>query len=158
MEKICFHPIGKIHSQFKESKGIPRQSVGVPDLQAQIEIYDEFAEGLADLDGFSHIIVVFNLHKVERPSLTACPPWDGRKHGVFATRSPHRPNPIGISIVKLEKIKANILTISGVDMADGSPVLDIKPYVPELNPTGDIRLGWLENKIDGMNMSKSGDR
>ncbi|AQQ70236.1 S-adenosyl-L-methionine-binding protein [Limihaloglobus sulfuriphilus] len=158
MEKICFSPIGVIHSQFTEAKGIPRQSVGAQHLQAEIEIFDEFAEGLADLDGFSHIVVVFNLHRVEHPSLTACPPWDGRKHGVFATRSPHRPNPIGISTVKLEEISGSTLTISGVDMADGSPVLDIKPYVPDLNPAGDIRLGWLEDKIDGMNMSKSGDR
>jgi tRNA-Thr(GGU) m(6)t(6)A37 methyltransferase TsaA len=110
------------------------------------------------LNGFSHIVVIFHLHMVTRASLKAHPPWDGREHGVFATRSPYRPNPVGVSVVRLKRVVRNILHISGIDMADGSPVLDIKPYIPELNPVGNVRIGWLTGKVEGMNKSKSGDR
>jgi tRNA-Thr(GGU) m(6)t(6)A37 methyltransferase TsaA len=158
MKAINYKPIGVIHSRFKESTGIPRQAVGASDEKGQIEIFDEFSEGLKDLSGFSHVLVVFHMHIVLKSSLKACPPWDGKEHGVFATRSPYRPNPIGVSVVRLESIEQNILHISGVDMADGTFVLDIKPYIPDLNPTDDIRIGWLTDKVEGMNKSKSGDR
>ncbi len=158
MKAINYKPIGVIHSPFKESTGIPRQAVGASDVKGQIEIFDEFYEGLKDLDGFSYIIIIFHIHLVEKPSLKACPPWDGKEHGVFATRSPYRPNPIGMSTVRLESIEQNILHTSGVDMADGTPVLDIKPYIPDLNLTDDIKIGWLTDKVEEMNKSKSGDR
>jgi len=159
MEAIEYKPIGIIRSPFKESIGIPRQAMGASDVKGQIEIFDEFSEGLKDLDGFSHIVVVFHTHLVSKPSLKACPPWDDNKeHGVFATCSPYRPNPIGVSVVRLESIACNILRIAGVDMADGTPVLDIKSYIPDLNPTDDTRIGWLTDKVEGMNKSKSGDR
>jgi len=158
VETVSYIPIGIIHSPFKENIGVPRQAVGASDIKGTIEIFNEFADGLKDLDGFSHIVVIFHLHMIERPSLKACPPWDGKEHGVFATRSPYRPNPIGVSVVGLEGIEKNILNISGIDMADSSPVLDIKPHVPDLNPTKNIRIGWLTDKVEGMNKSKSGDR
>lgn len=158
MEAIKYKPIGIIRSPFKESIGIPRQAVGASDVKGQIQIFEQFIEGLKDLDGFSHIVVIFHMHLVEKPSLKARPPWDGKEHGVFATRSPYRPNPIGVSVVRLESIAHNILRITGVDMADGTPVLDIKPYIPDLNPKNDIRVGWLTDKVEGMNKSKSGDR
>lgn len=158
MTIISYQPIGIIHSPFKENVGIPRQSIGASDIKGSIEVFDDYSEGIKDLDGFSHIIIIFHLHMVKAPSLKACPPWDGKEHGVFATRSPYRPNPIGISVVRLDHIDQNILHISGVDMADGTPVLDIKPYIPDLNPTKDIKIGWLTNKVEGMNKSKSGDR
>ncbi len=158
MQNIQYHPIGIISTPFKENAGIPRQAAGARDIKGTIEIFDEFSAGLADLEDFSHIVVIFHLHLVKNPSLKACPPWDAREHGVFATRSPYRPNPIGVSVVQLESIKKNILHISGIDMADGTPVLDIKPYIPGLNPTEDVRIGWLTNKVKGMNESKSGDR
>ena len=158
MNIIKYHSIGTITSPYKTNIGVPRQAAGAPTMQGKIEIFHEFSEGLQGLDGFSHILVIFHLHMVTKPSLTAHPPWDGRKHGVFATRSPYRPNPIGISVVRLERIESNILHISGIDMVDGSPVLDIKPYIPELNPTKNIKLGWLNGKVEGMNKSKSGDR
>jgi len=158
METIQYQPIGIIHSPFKGNIGVPRQAVGASDIKGAIEIFDDFADGLKDLDGFSHIVVIFHLHMVKAPSLKAYPPWDDREHGVFATRSPYRPNSIGVSIVQLESIAKNILRISGIDMADGSPVLDIKPYVPDMNPTKNVRIGWLTNKVEGMNKSKSGDR
>jgi tRNA-Thr(GGU) m(6)t(6)A37 methyltransferase TsaA len=155
---VKYKPIGVIHSPFKNRVGIPRQAVGAPEVAARIEIFDEYIDGLLDLDGFSHIIVVFHMHLIQRGSLKASPPWDNREHGVFSTCSPYRPNPIGISIVRLESINRNILDISCVDMADGTPVLDIKPYIPDLNPAKGIRLGWLKDKVKGMNRSKSGDR
>ncbi|MBN2180687.1 MAG: tRNA (N6-threonylcarbamoyladenosine(37)-N6)-methyltransferase TrmO [Sedimentisphaerales bacterium] len=158
MNPIKYKPIGIIHSPFPEPKGIPRQAIGAPEITAKIEIFDEYLEGLTDLEGFSHIVVIFHLHLVNKSSLMASPPWDNREHGVFATRSPHRPNPIGISVVRLENIDRNILNISGVDMVDGTPVLDVKPYIPTLNPTEGIRTGWLQGKTEGMNKSKSGDR
>ena len=158
MTIISYQPIGIIHSPFKENVGIPRQSIGASDIKGSIEVFDDYSEGIKDLNGFSHIIIIFHLHMVKAPSLKACPPWDGKEHGVFATRSPYRPNPIGISVVRLDHIDQNILHISGVDMADGTPVLDIKPYIPDLNPTKDIKIGWLTNKVEGMNKSKSGDR
>lgn len=159
METIPYHPIGRISSPFKANVGVPRQAMGARETTAQIEIFDPFSAGLRDLDGFSHIVVVFHLHRVTRPSLVAHPPWDGKEHGVFATRSPYRPNPIGLSTVRLERIEGNILHISGVDMIDGTPVLDIKPYIPDLNPVGDVKVGWLAGKkVEGMIESRSGDR
>jgi len=158
MDVVKYQPIGRIYSPFKENIGVPRQAVGASEIKGSIEIFDDFSGGLKDLDGFSHIVVIFHLHMVKNPSLKAHPPWDGKEHGVFATRSPYRPNPIGVSVVKLEHIDKNILHISGVDMADDSPVLDIKPHVPDLNPTKDVRIGWLTDKVEGMNKSKSGDR
>ena len=158
MEAVQYQPIGIISSPFKDNVGIPRQAVGASDIKATVKVFDEFSEGLEDLDGFSHIIVIFHMHLVKNPHLKAHPPWDSREHGVFATRSPYRPNPIGISVVRLERIDGSVLHISGVDMADGSPVLDIKPYVPGLNPNKDVRIGWLTDKVEGMNKSKSGDR
>ena len=159
MEAIRYYPIGKIASSFKGNTGVPRQAVGAPDAKATIELFDAFSAGLKDLDGFSHIVVIFHLHRVTNPSLVAHPPWDGKDHGVFATRSPYRPNPIGISVVRLEHIDRNTLEISGVDMINGTPVLDIKPYIPELNPNGEIKVGWLAaGKAEGMIRSRSGDR
>ncbi|MBN1361494.1 MAG: tRNA (N6-threonylcarbamoyladenosine(37)-N6)-methyltransferase TrmO [Sedimentisphaerales bacterium] len=159
MEGILYHPIGRISSPFKDNVGVPRQAVGAADVRAKIEVFNEFSKGLKDLDGFSHIVVVFHLHLVTSPSLAAHPPWDGREHGVFATRSPYRPNPIGISTVRLERIHDNILEVSGVDMIDGTPVLDIKPYVPDLNPAGEVKTGWLpDTKAERMVRSRSGDR
>ncbi len=159
MQTVQYQPIGVISSPFKGPVRVPRQAAGALEVRATIEVFEEFSEGLKDLDGFSHIVVLFHLHLVVNPSLVAHPPWDGKAHGVFATRSPHRPNPIGVSIVRLDRIDGNVLHISGVDMIDGSPVLDIKPYVPELNPSEPVRVGWLsDGKAEGMIRSRSGDR
>ena len=158
MNSVKYKPIGIIHSPFKEPTGIPHQAARAPEITGKIEIFDEYIDGLTDLDGFSHIVVIFHLHLVKKGSLKAHPPSDNREHGVFATRSPHRPNPIGVSVVRLENIERNILNISGIDMVDGTPILDIKPYISALNPTKAIRTGWLQDKTKGMNKSKSGDR
>ena len=126
METIQYHPIGRISSPFKANVGVPRQAMGARETKAEITIFAPFSEGLRDLDGFSHIVVVFHLHLVTNRSLIAHPPWDEKAHGVFATRSPYRPNPIGLSTVRLERIEGNVLSISGVDMIDGTPRLGYK--------------------------------
>jgi len=158
VQTIQYQPIGQIVSPFRDHVGVSRQAAGALDTGARIEVFERFAMGLKDLDGFSHIVVVFHFHLVTNPSLTARPPWDGRDHGVFATRSPYRPNPIGVSIVRLDGVEGRALQIAGVDMIDGTPVLDIKPYIPDLNPTGSVKVGWLADRTEGMIGSRSGDR
>lgn len=158
MEKIELRPIGVVHSPFRERSGTARQAAGAMDVTATIELRPEYAEGLVDLAGFSHIMIVFFMHRMEETSLTAFPPWDNRPHGVFSTCSPYRPNHLGVSVVRLEKIEGTQLTIRGVDMVDGSPVLDIKPYIPDLYPREEVRAGWLADKAAGMIHSRSGDR
>ena len=148
MKPVEFKPIGIIHSPFKNPSEVPRQSAQARDVKAQIEIFDEYFDGLTDLNGFSHIVIIFHLHLAKAGALKAYPPSDNREHGVFSTRSPHRPNPIGLSIVRLESIENKILNISGVDMIDGTPVLDIKPYIPKLNPADEVNIGWLGDKIN----------
>ncbi len=158
MEAVTIRPIGILHTPFKERGGIPRQAAGAGDVTATLEILSEYESGLADLDGFSHIVVLFYMHLMNSVELTAHPPWDSRPHGVFSTCSPYRPAHLGLSVVRLEKVEGNVLTIRGVDMADGSPVLDIKPYIPSLYPRENIRTGWITGKINGMTESKSGQR
>lgn len=158
MDRISLKPIGILHTPFQKREGIPRQAVGAREISATIEIFPEYAAGLADLDGFSHIVVLFFMHLIQTEDLIAHPPWDQKPHGIFSTCSPFRPNHLGVSVVELEKIEGNRLAILGVDMADGSPVLDIKPYVPDLHPKEKIRLGWMDSKIEGMTDSKTGDR
>jgi tRNA-Thr(GGU) m(6)t(6)A37 methyltransferase TsaA len=148
MKLIIFKPIGVIHSPVKSPAGAPREESTAGDVTATIEIYSEYAEGLTDLEGFSHIILLTYFHLSKDFSLMVKPPLDEVRHGVFATRSPRRPNPIGMSTVRLIKIDGNILHITNTEMIDGTPVLDIKPYIP-LNylKNGEIRIGWLAGKI-----------
>lgn len=153
---IPYKPIGIISTPFRERVGTPRQSVGAADVEASITIFPEFREGLRDLAGFSHIMVLFHMHLITDAPLIAHPPWDSVPHGVFATCSPHRPNPIGVSIVELREIYEGTLRIAGVDMVDQTPVLDIKPFVASLVPTGNIRIGWLTGKEDLQNSSNAG--
>ncbi|MCY6371487.1 tRNA (N6-threonylcarbamoyladenosine(37)-N6)-methyltransferase TrmO [Clostridium ganghwense] len=143
MDKIVFEPIGFIKSPFKELNEIPSQSVHAKDKRAVIEIKEELKDGLKDLETFSHIMVFFNFNKVTDYELLVKTPWSDEKKGVFATRSPKRPNEIGVSVVKLIKVEGCSVEIEGVDMLDGTPVLDIKPYASNLNPN-DANNGWLD--------------
>ena len=136
MEAISFRPIGYIHSPFKTREESPRQSIHTPDIEAIIELKPEFSAGLLHLEQYSHIIVLFHFHLSPGYDLVVERPRGGRPgpRGVFATRSPNRPNGIGLSIVELLEIEGPRLRIRGVDMLEGTPVLDIKPYDPGLNP------------------------
>ncbi|NLW68634.1 MAG: tRNA (N6-threonylcarbamoyladenosine(37)-N6)-methyltransferase TrmO [Bacteriovoracaceae bacterium] len=142
--KIEYNPIGVIHSPFKEAKGMPVQPSGAAGVKGTVEIFPEFAEGLKDLDGFSHIYLIYHFHQSIGYSLVVTPFMDTDRHGVFATRAPRRPNPVGISVVKLNKIDGPVLSIENVDILDGTPLLDIKPYVPDFDDHPADSTGWLE--------------
>lgn len=134
MSDIIVKPIGYIASPFKSIEEIPPQSVYAKEKVATIKLMEEYKEGLKDLENYSHIIVQFYFHQSKGYELLTLTPWSDERKGVFATRSPKRPNPIGISIVKLRKIEGCHIEIEGVDMLDQTPVIDIKPYVAKLNP------------------------
>jgi tRNA-Thr(GGU) m(6)t(6)A37 methyltransferase TsaA len=142
-----FQPIGSIHSPYTEREGMPIQPRGSQAVAGTVELFPEFAEGLKDLDGFSHVILLYHFHRSEGYSLTVTPFMDTEKRGLFSTRAPKRPNPIGLSIVRLVAVQNTTLHILGVDVLDGTPLLDIKPYAPAFDqPSGEIRSGWLEKK------------
>ena len=147
MEEIKLKPIGLVHSPFKEPIGVPKDSSNGMDYKGTIEIFSEYRNGLKDLEGFSHISVLCYFHKSEYSHLIVKPCLDDQLRSVFATRSPHRPNFIGLSVVELLRIEDGILHIRGIDMIEGTPVLDIKPYIPEFDSNEGIRIGWLEGKI-----------
>lgn len=147
MKSIIFQPIGIIHSAFDKPQGTPIQFSGAKDSYGEIEIFPEFIDGLADLEGFSHIILLYHFHLIEKKSLKVIPFMDNSEHGIFATRSPARPNPIGLSIVRLNKIEDNKLYIEGVDIVNGTPLIDIKPYVAQFDAVDSDRIGWLEKNF-----------
>ncbi|MCK9997508.1 MAG: tRNA (N6-threonylcarbamoyladenosine(37)-N6)-methyltransferase TrmO [Candidatus Krumholzibacteria bacterium] len=138
-------PIGIIHSPFTALKDMPIQPAGAVGVAGTVEVHEDFRAGLKDLDGFSHIILLYHFHRSEGYRLEVVPFLDNELHGVFATRAPKRPNPIGLSVVRLLGMKNGILEIENVDVLDGTPLLDIKPYVPEFNAVDDVRCGWLDN-------------
>ncbi len=150
--------IGTIHTPFKEQKGTPIQPKMGKDIAGTIGIFDEFVPALRDLDGFSHIILLFYLHKSEGFNLEVVPYMDDKKRGLFATRAPRRPSPIGLSIVRLVKVDGNLLHIKDVDILDGTPLLDIKPYVPAFDEPQEIRTGWLEKRAHKASDKKADDR
>lgn len=147
MKEIKFKPIGIIHSPFLEPEGTPIQVPESKKARGVVEVFPEFAEGLKDIDGFSHIILIYHFHLLKKVSLTVTPYLDSHVHGVFATRAPVRPNQIGFSVVKLEKVKGNTLFIGNLDIVDGTPLLDIKPYVPQFDYRDTTKIGWLENTV-----------
>ncbi len=146
MQAINFKPIGVIHSSFKSVDNMPIQPVGAKNVKAVIELYHEFEEGLKDLDGFSHITLIYYLHKVVDFKLQVMPFLDIETHGIFATRSPLRPNAIGLSTVKLIKIENNFLYIENADMLDGTPLLDIKPFFAQFDNRENSKSGWLDRR------------
>ena len=156
--EISYRPIGVIHSPFTDIEGMPIQPTGAPGIRGTVEVFPEFAEGLKDLEGFSHIILLYHFHRVQGAKLVATPFMDSQPHGVFATRAPKRPNPIGLSIVRLLSIEKNVLHIENVDILDGTPLLDIKPYVPEFDQPRVDRVGWLEQSKGEVQSKKSDSR
>jgi tRNA-Thr(GGU) m(6)t(6)A37 methyltransferase TsaA len=140
-------PIGIIHSPFKHREDTPIQPIRSKAI-GEIEVYKEYQEGLEDIGGFSQIILIYRFHKSRGYRLKVKPFLDDKLRGVFATRAPRRPNQIGISVVKLLRRENNVLFVKGIDVIDGTPLLDIKPYVPDFEPEAEIKIGWLEGKID----------
>jgi len=137
---------------------MPIQPSGAESIRGTIHILPEYSEGLKDLEGFSHIVLLYHFHLSQDTKLTVIPFMDSQARGVFSTRAPSRPNPIGLSIVKLRKIKGNILDIENVDILDGTPLLDIKPYVPEFDQYPADRIGWLEQVRGTVRGKKSDNR
>lgn len=158
MAGIKLKQIGTIHSPYGTTKGTPIQSSAALDVEGSIELCEEYSPGLKDLDGFSHIILVYYFHLSKESGLLQKPFMDEEARGVFAIRSPSRPNPIGISVVKLKRVEGNILYISGLDIIDGTPLLDIKPYVPRFDSREADRIGWLEENIHKLKDSKDDGR
>lgn len=154
---ITFEPIGIIHTPFAEPKDMPIQGALRPDIHGTIEIYPAFEEGLKDIDGFSHLIVLYHFHHALEFRLISKPFLDDTPRGVFAIRGPRRPNPIGFTIVRLIKHEGPILHIAGVDMVDGTPLLDIKPYFADIDAHPDASRGWMGNKLKSQGHRKQAD-
>jgi tRNA-Thr(GGU) m(6)t(6)A37 methyltransferase TsaA len=156
MNEIRYKPIGIIHSPLRKSQSVPIQSVASKGIEGSVEVAREYVEGLKDIEGFSHIILIYHFHLSKDYSLIVKPYLDENLHGVFSTRAPSRPNPIGISIVRLTKVEDNIMHIQDLDIIDGTPLLDIKPYVPKFDQRRTVRIGWLKNNINRLSIV-SGD-
>ena len=146
MDQISYRPIGIVHSPFKGPKGTPIQPSGATGVKATIEIFPQYVEGLQDLEAFSHIILLYHFHLSKSYKLKVRPFLDDAEHGVFSTRAPARPNPIGMSVVRLVRIENAAIYIQEIDIIDQTPLLDIKPFVPDFDTRNAERIGWLAKK------------
>jgi tRNA-Thr(GGU) m(6)t(6)A37 methyltransferase TsaA len=158
MNPIYYTPIGIIRSPFKEPAGMPIQAVAAKGVAGVIELDPSYQAGLQDIDGFSHLTLLYHLHLIQSSSLTVTPFLDDQPHGVFATRSPKRPNPIGLSTVRLVRVEGWRLHIEDVDVVDGTPLLDIKPYVPAFDAREAVSIGWFEKNVDQVYHVKADQR
>jgi tRNA (adenine37-N6)-methyltransferase len=158
VEKIEYKQIGIIRTPFKTPAGTPIQPTGAGGVEAKVEVFSEYSEGLADLEGFSHIILLYLFHLSREFKLKVKPFLDDKLRGLFATRAPARPNPLGISVVRLIRINNAVLHIKNIDVVDKTPLLDIKPYIPEF----DIRIadatGWIGEKAKKINKTQDDGR
>lgn len=155
---VIFRSIGVIHTPFKDLAAMPIQPTSHTSGPGTVEVFPEFAAGLQDLEGFSHIYLLYYLHKVRQYRLIVTPFLDNQPRGVFATRAPSRPNPIGLSLVELVRVEDNLLLVEGVDVLNETPLLDIKPYVPEFEGTDDVRIGWLAQARGRIRDQRADDR
>jgi len=156
--QIHLSPIGTIHTPFSSLEGMPIQPSGAEGVQGTIHLKKEFEEGLRDLDGFSHLILLYHFHRSKGYNLLVKPFLDTVKRGLFSTRAPRRPNPIGLSIVRLVKVEGLTIHLLDVDVLDGTPLLDIKPWVPEFDAKQKTRSGWLEETQKKSRSMKSDQR
>jgi len=141
---VTMKTIGVIHTPFTKTEGMPIQPSGAVGIHGTVEVFEEYRAGLKDLEGFSHIILLYRFHRSPGYKLSVVPFMDTEPRGLFATRAPNRPNPIGLSVVRLERIANGTLHFHGTDILDGTPLLDIKPFVPEFDAPVHARTGWLE--------------
>ncbi|MBU4311186.1 MAG: tRNA (N6-threonylcarbamoyladenosine(37)-N6)-methyltransferase TrmO [Candidatus Omnitrophica bacterium] len=147
-KSITLKPIGIIHTPYKEPKGIPIQGKFKKGATGTIRLFPAYRAGLKDIEGFSHLILVYHFNRSKEEKLTSKPFLEDVEHGIFAIRSPHRPNHIGFSIVKLEKVKNNCITFSEVDILDRTPLFDIKPYVEYFDTRENVKSGWIEKHFN----------
>ncbi|WP_421918336.1 tRNA (N6-threonylcarbamoyladenosine(37)-N6)-methyltransferase TrmO [Marinifilum sp.] len=158
MLEICYTSIGTIHTPHKSRENMPIQPLSASGIKASVELDPEYSKGLRDLESFSHVILIYHLHKSEGFDLDVMPFMDTKTHGLFATRAPRRPNAIGISTVKLNSIKENILQIEDVDILDGTPLLDIKPFFSKFDNRSEAVSGWLDKKWQEKNREIKSDK
>lgn len=156
--RFVTNPIGVIHTPFTDLEGMPIQPACAAGVKGAVEVFEKYRPGLKDLEGFSHIILIYHFHGSSGFELQVVPFLDSQPRGLFATRAPKRPNPIGLSVVQLDKIENGILRIQNVDILDNTPLLDIKPYVPEFDAPKEVRTGWLEKAGKVASRHKSDDR
>jgi len=158
IKDVNYKFIGIIKTPFNSKEGMPIQPTGAKGIKGVIEINPEFAEGLTDLDGFSHIILIYHFHKADNFHLMVKPFMDDKEHGVFSTRAPKRPNSIGLSVVKLNHIEGNLVYVENIDVLNETPLLDIKPLIPDVDFAEVDKLGWLEGKSNKMGDKKADNR
>lgn len=156
--EISYRPIGTIYSPFTQLEGMPIQPPGAAGVRGRVEILAEYAAGLDDLDGFSHVILLYHFHRAGLPQLSVVPFMDTQPRGLFATRAPRRPNAIGLSVVRLVAVEGTTLHIENVDVLDGTPLLDLKPYVPDFDQPAEARTGWLAATGDEVERRRADDR
>ena len=157
-ESFTYTPIGIVRSPYTDTAGMPIQPTGADGVRGTIVLHPEFSPGLNDLQEFSHIILIYAFHRSKGYSLQVTPFLDTVQRGVFATRAPKRPNAIGLSIVRLIDVRENTLTIENVDLLDGTPLLDIKPYVPAFDAFCSAKAGWLDRSSRNAGSAKSDER
>ena len=155
--EFMFRPIGILKTPYPSKSGVPIQGVFDPESRGEAEIFEEYAPGLKDIEVFSHLIVIYVFHRSQGCDLVCKPYMEDKLHGVFAIRTPRRPNPIGFTVVRLLKKADRILYLSGVDMLDGTPILDIKPFVPRFDHRTDARVGWMEGTFRDAKFRKVSD-
>jgi tRNA (adenine37-N6)-methyltransferase len=148
---FTFKPIGTIHTPYKEKHGVPIQGIFDPESKGRVDILEEFEPGLRDIEGFSHLILLYLFNRSEGYDLICKPYLEDKDHGVFATRAPKRPNPIGLSVVRLERREGPILYVAEVDILDETPLLDIKPFIPEVDHRENARVGWFKGRLNKSN-------
>jgi tRNA (adenine37-N6)-methyltransferase len=148
MNQIRINPIGVIHTPHKDLKNMPIQPIAAEGIKGYIELLPEYVAGLKDLEGFSHITLVYHFHKIVGYELQVIPFMDLETRGIFSCKAPKRPNAIGISTVKLIGIEGSVIHIEQVDMLDGTPLLDIKPFYPRYDNRENVKIGWLEKNRD----------
>jgi tRNA-Thr(GGU) m(6)t(6)A37 methyltransferase TsaA len=159
MEAITYKPIGIIHSEFIKPKGTPIQPPAAKGSKGTIELFIQYTEGLKDLNEFSHIILLYHFHQAKVSELVVNPFMDNEeKHGIFAMRAPSRPNSIGLSIVKLNRIENNVLYVQDLDIIDGTPLIDIKPYIPEFDVRENVKIGWLNKNVYKLSDTEDDER